>query len=241
MFTETLFPITLLLTACSTLVLFSCDVAGVRSEGDVLTEIRTAQDFHALDISVPGKVVVHVGPAYKVEVQGEESALPYLETEVKNGALHVYFSKNVYNVNHLLITVTAPAFDGFDISGSATVVAHDPLDGTALNVDISGSGSMALTDVVYDRADLAVSGSGDILLKGVVQQTIDFDVSGSGTLDALDCPTAKANVELSGSGKVKCDVQEALRVRVSGSGDVLYSGDPALDVKISGSGKVRKI
>lgn len=241
MFTKSILPASLLLIACSTLFLFSCDIAGVRSKGDVLTEIRDAQDFHALDISMSGKVIVHTGPEYKVEVQAEESVLPYLETEVKNGTLHIYFSRNVYDVDHLLVTVTAPDFDGFDISGSAEVIARDPLDGTSLDVDISGSGNIEMTDVDYDQADLRVSGSGDILMQGIVHQSIDFEVSGSGTLDALDCPTAKANVEVSGSGKVKCHADEVLRARVSGSGDVFYSGNPVLDVQISGSGTVKKI
>lgn len=241
MFTKSIFQVTLLFTACALLFLSSCDIAGVRSKGDTLTEIRTAQDFHALDISMSGKVIVHTGPEYKVEVQGEESALPYLKTEVENGSLHIYFSRNVYDVDHLVVTVTAPAFDKFDISGSAEVIARDPLDGTTLAVDISGSGNIELTDVAYDHADLEVSGSGDILLKGAVLQSIAFDVSGSGTLDALNCPTAKADVQVSGSGKVKCRAEESLRARVSGSGDVFYSGNPVLDVQISGSGTVKKI
>ena len=183
----------------------------------------------------------HTGPTCKLEIRGEESALPYLETEVKNGKLHVYFSRNVYDVDHLVITVTAPAFAAFDIDGSASVVAHDPLDGASLHIDIFGSGSVALHDVAYDQAWLDLSGSDDVLLKGSVVQNIDFEVSGSGNLDALDCPTPKANVEVSGSGQVKCQVQEALRARVSGSGDVFYAGNPVLDVEISGSGKVRKL
>lgn len=240
MITKSILPVTLILTLC-TLFFFSCDYPGVRSEGDIVTEVRAAQDFHALDISVSGQVIVHTGPAYKVEIRGEESAMPYLETEVKNGALHVYFSKNVYDVDHLIITVTAPAYDAFDISGSAEVIAHDPLDGNTLNVDISGSGKVELHDVAYDQAYFALSGSADILLQGVATPSMDFDVSGSGSIDALGCPTAKANVEISGSGQVKCQVTETLRARVSGSGDVFYSGNPVLDVEISGSGKVRKI
>ena len=241
MFTKSTVPGILLFAACSVLLLFSCDFPGVHSKGDVVSEQRDAQNFHALHIDVPGKVVLLVGEAYKVDVQGEESALPYLETAVENGVLHIYFSRHVYGVDHLLITVTAPAYEAIETSGSVTVIGHDPMVGTNLKVDISGSGRVELTDIHYERADLEVSGSGDIVLKGALQQSIDFDVSGSGTLDSLDCPTAKANVDVSGSGKVKCRVQDQLRARVSGSGDVYYSGNPTLDVVISGSGKVKRI
>ena len=230
-----------LLLALTTIFLTSCDWDGTRSEGDIVTETRSAKDFHALDIEVPGKVVVHTGPAYKVEVQGEETAMPFLETEVKNGSLHIYFSRNVRDVDDLLITVTAPAFDEIEVSGSAEVLAHDPLDGTDLEVSISGSGDIELTDVDYDRIDLDVSGSGNILLQGVAVQSIDCTVSGSGDLDALDCPTPKATVKVSGSGTVRCHVLDFLRATVSGSGDVLYLGNPSVDAEVSGSGKVRKL
>jgi len=226
----------------STLLFFtSCDFNGTRSEGDLVTETRSAKDFHALDISVPGKVIVHTGPAYKVEVQAEETAMPYLETEVKNGSLHIYFSRNVHDVDDLVITVTAPAFDAFDISGSAEVIVDDSIEGVSLDVDISGSGDLELSNAAYDHIDLNVSGSGDIIMKGVADQSIAFTVSGSGSLEALDCPTPKATVKVSGSGTVKCHVLDTLRATVSGSGDVLYLGNPDLDVDISGSGKVRKI
>jgi len=241
MFNKSILIPSLLLSAFSSLFFTACDWGGTRSEGSIVTETRSANDFHALDISVPGKVIVHTGPAYKVEVQAEETAMPFLETEVKNGSLHIYFSKNVYNVDDLLITVTAPAFDAFDLSGSAEVVATDPLDGSSLDVEISGSGDFDLTDVFYDRIDLKVSGSGDVLLKGIATESMNYTVSGSGSLEALSCPTPKATVKVSGSGTVRCQVLDYLRATVSGSGDVLYMGSPELDVTVSGSGKVKKI
>lgn len=241
MFTKSIFRVTSLITACTVLFLASCDIAGIHSGGDTITEIRTVEDFHALDISVPGKVIVHIGTEYKVEVQCEESAMPYLKTEVENGSLHVYFSRNLSDVDHLVVTVTAPAFDAFDISGSTDVIAQDPMDGTSLDVDISGSGDLKMTDIAYDRIELEVSGSGDVLLKGQASQMIEFDVSGSGNLNTLNCPTPKADIKVSGSGEVKCHVEDVLKARVSGSGDVYYSGNPVLDVQISGSGTVKKI
>lgn len=232
---------TCLLTALSTLSLTSCDWDGTRSEGDIVTENRSAKDFHALDISVPGKVVVHTGPTYAVVVEGEETAMPFLETEVKNGSLHIYFSKNIHDVDDLVITVTAPAFDEFEVSGSAEVIAHDPLDGIDLDVEVSGSGDVSLTDVDYDRIDVDVSGSGDVLLQGIAVQSVNYEVSGSGGVDALDCPTPRAIVKVSGSGTVRCHALDYLRATVSGSGDVLYLGSPSVDAEVSGSGKVRKI
>ena len=224
-----------------TLLSSCCFADHVRGEGDLLTEDRAAKDFHALEIDVPGKITVHTGPNFKVTVKCEETIIGYLETVVRSDdRLHIYFSEDVYDVDDLEIIVTAPSFDAFEINGSAEVICDDPLDGNDLDLDISGSGSMELTDVDYDDIRAEVSGSGDLLLKGIADRLI-FNVSGSGDLNALDCPVREADLRVSGSGSIRCDVSEKLKARISGSGNVWYKGNPSLDVDISGSGKVRKL
>lgn len=233
-------PIAILLTAA---FFGSCDwVDNVRGEGDVLTENRSAKDFDAICIDVPGKVILRTGPNYRVVVRCEETIIGYLETVVEsNDRLHIYFSESVYDVDDLEIEVTAPSFRAFELNGSAELICDDPLDGKDLDLDISGSGSIELTDIDFTddiRAD--VSGSGNILLQGIADRII-FAVSGSGDLDAVDCPVREADLRVSGSGSIRCDVSEKLKARISGSGNVWYEGNPELDVNISGSGKVRKL
>lgn len=220
----------------------ACDLIDhVRGEGDVLTEERAVKGFDALDIDVPGKVIVHRGPDYKVIVKCEETIISYLETVVNSDDhLHICFSEHVYDVDDLEIIITAPEFKGFEINGSAEVICDDPLDGDDLNLDISGSGNIELTDVDYKEINAEVSGSGDVLLKGIADRLI-FNVSGSGDLDAEDCPVKEADIRVSGSGSVRCNVSDKLKARISGSGNVWYKGNPDLNVDISGSGKVRKL
>lgn len=220
----------------------SCDFLDhERGEGDILTEDRAAKDFHALEIDVPGTIILHTGPNFKVTVKCEETIIGYLETVVRsNDRLHIYFSESVYDVDDLEIIVTAPSFDAIEINGSAELICDDPMDGNDLDLDISGSGSMELTDVDFDDIRADISGSGDVLLRGIADRLIG-QVSGSGDLDALDCPVREADIRVSGSGSVRCDVTQHLKARVSGSGNVWYEGNPTLDVDISGSGKVRKL
>jgi Putative auto-transporter adhesin, head GIN domain len=233
----------LFLTVFCSLTLASCyfEPFGERGEGDIVTENRTAKNFHALEIDVPGKIIVRTGPEYKVVVECEESIIAYLETQVEsNGRLHIWFSRNVFDVDNLLITVTAPNFDKFEIDGSADLICNDPIDGDDLTLEVSGSGTMQLGDVLFDDIEADVSGSGDIALEGKALR-LNFEVSGSGDLDALDCPVKETDVRVSGSGTVRVDVSDHLKARISGSGDVFYRGNPTLDVNVSGSGKVRKL
>ena len=222
----------------SLLGLQSCDPFGVRATGDLMTLSFDETDFHGLDLCVSGKAEVHVGDAFKVEITCEETAMPYVETRVENGILKVSFSRNVYDVDHLKIVVTAPSWDHFDVSGSGDVGVLDTIEGQTLHLDVSGSGGIEVFEAHFDRADLEVSGSGNLKIAGSALM-LDCDISGSGNIRCFDFPSDKAQVEVSGSGDVQVNVIESLKAQISGSGDIVYKGNPQVNAKISGSGSIK--
>ncbi len=231
---------TIALLLLPALLLFSaCDPA-LRGNGDLVTESRSEKDFDGLDVSVPGKVVVLSGDEFKVEVQVEENLLPYLKTEVESGDLHIYFSRNVRDVDNLVVTVTMPKLVSANLSGSVEFVANDAFVGQLLDVEVSGSGKVEMGNISYKKASFNLSGSGTINLRGEILELETF-ISGSGHLNALDCPVQVADIHLSGSGSAKVDVADKLTAHISGSGEILYEGDPVVDADISGSGKVKRI
>ncbi|MBK6996844.1 MAG: DUF2807 domain-containing protein [Lewinellaceae bacterium] len=109
----------LLCGICSLLLILpSCDPFGVKSTGDLITLDFDETDFRGLDLSVPANAEVHIGDVFKIEITCEETAMPYVETRVENGILRVYFDRNVRDVDHMKVVVTAPSWNHFDISGS---------------------------------------------------------------------------------------------------------------------------
>jgi len=135
----------------------ACDTFGVKSTGDLMTLEFDETDFEGLDLCLSGKAEVRVGDEFKVEITCEESAMPYLETKVEDDILKVYFSRNVYDVDHLKIVVTAPSWKRFEVSGS-------------------GDAQVNVSDVL----DAEISGSGTIVYKGDPQ--VNAHVSGSGSI-----------------------------------------------------------
>lgn len=218
----------------------ACDPTAIKGNGDIVKEVRDDKDFDGLDIAIPGKVVVHTGATFKVEVQVEENLLPYLKTVVESGKLQVYFSHNVRDVDNLVVTVTMPELVSVNLSGSAVLTSSDAFSGQLLDLNVSGSGNIQISHIDYNKEAVDVSGSGHINLSGEAI-VLEASVSGSGQVNALDCPVKNADVNVSGSGSVKLDVSDKLKARVSGSGDVMYTGNPVVDADISGSGSVRKI
>jgi hypothetical protein len=82
-----------------------------------------------------------------------------------------------------------------------------------------------------------ISGSGKIKVPGRVE-TEEVHISGSGDFDGESLQSQTAEVIVSGSGKSKLWVTDALTVHVSGSGDVEYYGNPKLSKHVSGSGEL---
>lgn len=233
-------PGTLLLFTLSLLIFSSCDVLGVRGKGVLETETRNVNDFHALEINVPGDVEVRTDSVFHLEVTCEESVIAYLETIEDDGVLKIHFNRDVFDVDHLKIRVSAPSWDGFKINGSADVDVPDAIHGTKLNVGISGSGNLKVFNLDFNKIDARVSGSGDVFLSGIADD-LKCTVSGSGNVDALGCPVKTATVSVTGSGDVRLHVTETLDATISGSGDVEYQGNPQVTQQVSGSGNVRKI
>jgi hypothetical protein len=240
--TKTSFKPAALLTSlvCMAFLFQACDPFGVRATGDDVTQTFDETNFHGLDLSVPARVKVRTDSVFKVEITCEETAMAYLETRVSDGILHIYFDRNVFDVDDMEIVVSAPSWDDFDVSGSGDIEVIDPISGETLRVEVSGSGSVHTEDAAFEKAILDVSGSGNIDLEGVADE-LRCDVSGSGDVDCLQFPVKTADLRVSGSGSIKVDVSDYLEARVSGSGDVFYQGSPTLNVDISGSGKVRKL
>src|ERR1700760_1084447 len=62
------------------------DVVG---SGQVRTEMREAHGFHGVALDISGRVEITPGTAESVSVSADDNVLPYIETRVENGILHV--------------------------------------------------------------------------------------------------------------------------------------------------------
>lgn len=218
----------------------ACDPFGVKSTGDIETRTFNEKDFTGLDICVPAEVVVKIDDTFSVEITCEETAMNYVETEVSDGILKIYFDRNLYDVEDMTIVVTAPSWDYFDLSGSGHIQVQDSISGQILRMDVSGSGRINVPFADFIKANLDISGSGNIRLGGI-GDVLNCDISGSGDADCLQFTVNTADLEVSGSGNIQAHVLEFLEAEVSGSGIIEYAGDPQVSAHVSGSGKVRKL
>lgn len=232
-----LLPLTVLLVAACGL---SFDFGGpaVRGTGTVVTSTRPVPAFDHVAVGGDFDVTITAGPARGLTMTGDDNLLPLIETDVRNGTLHIDTDKNLRSDEPLRIVITTPTLAGVSSGGSSTIRVSG-VRADHFEASVSGSSQMTAAGAVRELT-ASVSGSGDIAMTGAAQH-VEGSVSGSGGLDLHGVRAQTASVRVSGSGNVSLHVTERLEARVSGSGNVSYSGNPAVESETSGSGSVERV
>ncbi|GET20217.1 head GIN domain-containing protein [Prolixibacter denitrificans] len=210
------------------------------------TDKRTLPPFTEISLRVSGDVHLMQGDNQSVEIKAKASTINKLITEVKDRKLVIRFSTTdswfkSWNPGKIDIYITIPQIDALSVSGSGSILSDDEITSRILDLAVSGSGDIKLTDLSAEKVSAAVSGSGDIYLEGSdTSDSFEAAISGSGDIKASELKAKNVDVKISGSGD--CDVYavDQLKVRVIGSGTVRYDGNPQIDSNVSGSGGFKK-
>lgn len=224
--------------------LASCEKEFIYGDGPVVTENRALVNFHGVSSGVPGKVYFKIAPAYKVEVHAQRNVLDVLRTEVVNGTLYIDYRRRVEirRTEDVVIYITAPGADYFNISGVGDINVEGNLVAGNLGLDISGAANIIMEKAtVADKISARISGSGNIIINNGSATREELRISGSGSMELTSLPAERAEVHISGSGDMKVNLSKSLDAEISGSGSVYYKGNPVISTHISGSGNVRPL
>ena len=207
-------------------------------------ETRNLSGFTKVSFGVAGNLYLNIGSEFKVVVEGEKKYVDEVITEVSGGKLVIRnenWRMNWRGNEKVNVYVTMPELTGLGVSGSGKAEVKDAIKGSDLNLNVSGSGRIYMSDLTITNLDCGISGSGDLNLSGNGScSKASISISGSGNYNGESFKIGSAEIHISGSGSCICNVTENLRASVSGSGNVTYVGsNPKLDAHVSGSGKVR--
>jgi hypothetical protein len=172
-----------------------------------------------LDIDVPADVQYTQAPGPgKLTISGPHRLVS--DVEVDGGQVRFAHGRHDGHWGALVIAITAPAVNRFDVSGSGKLsIAGYKQD--KLTLDLSGNADVEATGEAK-ALELTVSGSSDTDLTGLKLETADVDITGSG--EATIAPTASANLNISGSGDVTLLTHPAkLESNVTGNGSIHQS------------------
>jgi hypothetical protein len=210
-------------------------------------EERKLSSFTEISMRVPGKLYIQQGDVQKVTIDAKSSVLKDIITEINDRALIIRFPVKNYlwrnfDPGSIIIQITIPEISGLNVSGSGDIIGEGTISSLIMDVVISGSGNINLSDLKVDRIKTVISGSGNIHLKGSkVASEFTGTISGSGNIKAQNLEAEEVKVTISGSGNCSVGSNGRCTVRIAGSGSFFYSGNPSIDSTIAGSGNVKEI
>lgn len=233
-------------TKFATLVLFFTfivTVIHVQAE----EQTRKVEPFNEISLRVGAKLHLEQGSKQNLEIVAKPSTMEEIITEVKDGKLIIRFPNknylwNTFNPGEIIIYVTTPEINGLGVSGSGDIIAEDEIKTKIIDLAVSGSGNIKLSELNAERTKATISGSGNIILEGkTAAQDLSVNISGSGNFKGMNYSSDDVTVKVSGSGNVETEAIKNLYVRLAGSGNITYKGRPLIDQSIAGSGKVRSV
>jgi len=197
----------------------------LKGEGDVISDERSLSSVREIDADGSMDVSIYHAETggNRVIVTGYRNLVTAFETKFRDGKLTLKFKDKYWNVknNNIHVTVFVSKLNRVDLDGSGNVTVRDDLNVEELEINVNGSGAVALDEGEYERLKLHVNGSGEIKTEDATAETVYAEVSGSGYIGTY--------------------VSRKLWARVSGSGTINYWGRPPItDTKVSGSGKINK-
>lgn len=212
----------------------------VTESDNIIEKTFNVESFDEIDVSGHMNVkFIQTTGERKVDVKCADNIMDLLVIKVKDDALLIKF-KNGVNVRckTLDITVHGPKLEEVHLAGSGQIDLSEGLKTNDLSCSLSGSGKIEGMNIVCHEADFKVAGSGRILMAKLLTSEVETDISGSGEA-ALSGTTDKVEFNISGSGEINAVALEAKwgSANISGSGKIKCNVKN-LQQSTAGSGKV---
>jgi Putative auto-transporter adhesin, head GIN domain len=200
------------------ILLSGCMLGGVAGSGVRKSEKRDVGSFKAIETSGAFDVEVICQKSASLEVEGDDNLLPLIQTEVRDGVLHVTTTKGYHSSAGIALRISLPNLE---------------------SLKSTGAGKFRISNLKNDKFKIDSSGAASITASGD-SKSIEIDSTGVGEVDAHNLHAEKAEVSVTGAASVDVNASDELDVSVAGAGHVTYSGNPKVTKRVSGAGEVTK-
>lgn len=210
---------------------------------DPNAEVRTAKDFHGINVSNAFDVYLSQGNEEAVAVSAASTKdRDMIKVEVKNGILHIMLDNDwkwTKGNKKLKAYISFKKIDQLKVSGACDVYISGVLKADVLSIDQSGASDIkGALDVNKLTVDL--SGASDMTVTGKATQVL-VEASGASDFKGYDLITEICDARASGASDIRITVNKELSAQASGASDVKYRGNGTTkDIKSSGSSSVSK-
>lgn len=191
--------------------------SGTPGSGKLVTVDRVQTGFTKVQNNCAAEVTVSAGKAFSIKITTDSNLEKHVIAKSEGGVLVLKTDESI-NPTKLVIAITMPKIEGFEINGAG-------------NADVTG----------IEGANFAgqIDGAGDLTLHGSARDVV-LGIDGAGTIKAfeLSCDSARASID--GAGDINVGPSKSLVASIDGAGSIRYKGDPKVTESIDGAGSVGK-
>ena len=231
------FSIAMIVSGCKKENMCDC----LNSTGPVVSERRSLDSFHRLEVRKNVIVTLYQDSIEYVEVEAGSHLIDLVKTEVNDGVLSITNLNTCNWVRSYDIEIHArvhlKSLDYIDHYGSEEINCADTLIINELDIRENNSADIRLTmnaQTVYARQ---MAGGGDIYLSGSSDFCYTFGGS-FGYIYAQDFISNTVHVDNRSTGEIHVHAVSWLGVYIGDRGNVYYKGSPEIASEITGTGKL---
>ena len=208
------------------------------------TETRSMMPISGISNDGPLNVVYVEGDKNEVVIKGDKNLFCRVQTEYKNGIVHISLEPGTYRNVWLQVVVYAKSLNSIRCTGSGNLTAEKVTSNAEeMLVKITGSAVVSIDALNCSRdLDFHISGSGDIKVQNVQCKDLDLDITGSGNVTCNKTKLTDLEGDVRGSGGVKFEYIEGdeAELNIAGSGDFRFNGGSInyIKARIAGSGDI---
>ncbi len=209
------------------IIFSSCNAQNgpLKGNGNLIAKSFEFKKFDKLNLQdLDGKINIHVGKPFSVEIAIDENLEKLLMVEENNGTLKVYLKGN--NNNKLYIENTNIA-----VSISLPNI-------TFLNHN--GNSTVTVKDISSENFKVKIAGNGTVNLFGKINN-LEITARGNSSLHAEKLIANNIEITRSGNGNVYINTDSSFNASVSGNSSIFNNGKGKVSnaSTITGNGKVR--
>lgn len=236
----------------------------IREREDGIGKEYSLQGFHKVDASSAIEFEITQAPGYSVKATGDEKLIERLGVEVSDDTLMLRLGSGFgsfwgrHTEGDVRVIITMPELVKLTASGAARGTARGFSSDKDFDLELSGA-SQAEIGIEAGKATLAVSGAGrvsgelkarDTVLKlsGASRSRLTgaggdarLDSSGASRADLTRFEIKNADVNVSGAGRARINMNGTLNAELSGASSLEYAGTVVLGRKrVTGASKMHQ-
>jgi hypothetical protein len=174
-------------------------IGGVRGNGNVVSQDRSAAGFTGIEINGAGNINIYQSENYKVTVTTDSNIQDIVEVKVSGSSLQISQKNNTgFNPTKFDIDVYLPDLKNITVNGAANIKIEDGKT-SDLAISVAGAAKIDTRDYEVQNVNVDLAGAGEVTTWAV--STLNYKIAGVGTIRYKGSPTRDGSI--SGVGSIK--------------------------------------